>query len=353
MINFGAGPAAIPSVVKAAFKDAIDNVEGSGYSIFELPHRSEAFAAILEELNMLAKKLLHLPDNFDIVWMQGGGRHQFAMIPMNFLPTNGVAGYLDSGYWSHDAMQHAQIYGKTMCVGSSKADNYQYIPQINWTALSDLNYVHLTTNNTIYGTQINELPITPVPLIADMSSDIFSRKIDAQRCSMLYAVAQKNIGISGVTMVAIDRNFAQQGNADLPEILKYQSFIQHNSLINTAPVAVIYSCLLMLRHYDAIGIENIHAQNIAKAQLLYDFIGQNPHMHLLPISDLSNMNICFRLTNAQHDAQLIAFAREHNILGIEGHRRIGGLRVSMYNNTTFQDVEELMTILSKYNQIHY
>lgn len=348
MINFNAGPAAMPQIVKEAYAQAVMNVPGTPWSLLELPHRSATFIAVIEESKAILKRLLAIPDQYDIIWMQGGGRHQFGLIPMNFLGADEQAAYVNSGHWAKEALQYATYYGSVDMIASSESEDYRYYPTIP-SIQNTYSYLHLTTNNTIYGTQLNDLPSNNVPIIADMSSDILSRHIDVSQYAMIYAAAQKNIGPAGATLVIIDKAFAKNIKRPLPSIYTYESFIQSNSVFNTAPVSAIYASLLNLRYWDEIGMASIEATNDAKAAKLYDYLQASPHFELIPTADFSKMNVCFRLHQDQLTDQLIEFAVEHGIIGIDGHRSIGGFRVSLYNTITVADVSALIDVLNLFS----
>lgn len=348
MINFNAGPAAMPQIVKEAYAQAVINVPGTPWSLLELPHRSATFIDVIEESKAILRRMLAIPDEYDIVWMQGGGRHQFGLIPMNFLGTNEQAAYVNSGHWAKEALQYATYYGKVDMIASSEEDKYRYYPTIP-TIHDAYSYLHLTTNNTIYGTQINQLPSTSVPIIADMSSDILSRSIDVSQYAMIYAAAQKNIGPAGATLVIINKAFAQNIKRQLPSIYTYQSFIKSNSVFNTAPVSAIYASLLNLRYWDEIGMASIEATNDAKAAQLYTYLQASPHFELIPTADFSKMNVCFRLQQEQLEYQLIDFAAANGIIGIDGHRSMGGFRVSLYNTISVADVATLIDVFNQFS----
>lgn len=348
MINFNAGPAAMPQIVKEAYAQAVMNVPGTPWSLLELPHRSATFMAVIEESKAILKRMLAIPDQYDIVWMQGGGRHQFGLIPMNFLGTDERAAYVNSGHWAKEALKYATYYGSVDTIASSEKDEYRYYPTIPNTE-DTYSYLHLTTNNTIYGTQINQLPSTRLPIIADMSSDILSRHIDVSQYAMIYAAAQKNIGPAGATLVIIDKDFARNIKRPLPSIYTYESFVKSNSVFNTAPVSAIYASLLNLRYWDEKGMAEIEATNEAKAAKLYTYLQASPHFELIPTADFSKMNVCFRLLQDQFTDKLIDFATENEIIGIDGHRSIGGFRVSLYNTITIADVAVLIEVLNLFS----
>jgi phosphoserine aminotransferase len=348
MVNFGAGPARLPQEVTNALHSAFINAEDSGLSILELPHRSVTFKNIIDEANFLTRTLLNIPNNFEIVWMQGGGRLQFATIPMNFLKPNGKAGYLDSGHWAYDALQHAKYYGTAINIGSSRAHNYTFVPEISNVDLARLDYIHLTSNNTIYGTQMHCIPKLPAPVIVDMSSDIFSKPITWENISMAYAVAQKNLGIAGITMIVIDKTFAQHANKNIPPILRYEDYILSNSIINTAPVVAIYTSLCYLRYMNHIGINTVFEQSKIKAHMLYEYISQEPTLTLIPEKDFSNTNICCSFINPKNNEDFITYAQQNKITGIKGHSRLGGLRISLYNGISIDDVQLLISTFRKF-----
>lgn len=352
LLNFDAGPAALPREVLQEAAAALLDYKGSGLSILEIPHRGKLFEDILNEANTLAKSLMSLGDDFEILWLQGGGRLQFSMIPMNFLGSDAVAGYIESGHWASEALRNAHLYGKTKVLGSSKADQYTYIP--DWgTVPQDLSYVHLTTNNTIYGTQFHQFPQTEVPLIADMSSELFSRRIDYSSFSLIYAVAQKNIGPAGVTLVALRKSMLEQQQRELPEILSYREMAKNNSLLNTPPVFAIYCSMLTLRWISNIGMEEMERRNQEKAALLYNTIDNSKLFYgVAQKESRSMMNACFRAHNEAHTQQLLDFAKAKGIVGIKGHRSVGGFRASLYNAISVADVQRLTDVLTEFEQQH-
>lgn len=341
LINFDAGPAALPKEVLTQASAAILDYNRSGLSILEIPHRGKLFEAILTEANALVKELLELGDDYDVLWLQGGGRLQFSMIPMNFLADGGKAGYIESGHWAAEALKGAQLYGRTEILGSSKADQYTYIP--GWETIpEDLDYLHITSNNTIYGTQFFHFPETKVPLVADMSSELFSRKLDYKQFSLIYAVAQKNIGPAGVTLVIVRKSLLEQQQRQLPEILSYRDVAAQNSVLNTPPVFAIYCSLLTLRWIKNIGMAAMERRNNEKARLLYEAIDSSKLFYGVAQKEhRSKMNACFRAHNDKHTQAFLDFAATRNITGIKGHRSVGGFRVSLYNAISIEDVQQL------------
>jgi phosphoserine aminotransferase len=348
LINFDAGPAALPKEVLQQASEAILNYNNSGLSILEIPHRGKLFEEILQEANALVKELLGLDDDYDVLWLQGGGRLQFSMVPMNFLGANEKAGYIESGHWASEALRNAKLYGQTEILGSSKADSFTYIP--DWgTIPKDLNYLHFTSNNTIYGTQFFSFPETEVPLVVDMSSELFSRKLDYNKFSLIYAVAQKNIGPAGVTLVVIRKSLLQQQKRELPEILSYREMAKHNSVLNTPPVFPIYCSLLTLRWVKALGMDAMDKRNKEKARILYDAIDNSAVFYgVAKKEDRSHMNACFRAHNDLHTQAFLDFAKEKNIVGIKGHRSVGGFRASMYNAISVEDVQQLVATMKAF-----
>ncbi len=350
LINFDAGPAALPKEVLQQASEAILNYDNSGLSILEIAHRGKQFEAILTEANTLVKELLELGDDYDVLWLQGGGRLQFCMLPMNFLSDNGTAGYIESGHWAEEALKNAHLYGHTHILGSSKADQYTYIP--DWgTVPEDLAYLHLTSNNTIYGTQFFSFPETKAPLVADMSSELFSRKLDYTKFDLIYAVAQKNIGPAGVTLVVIRKSLLAQQKRELPEILSYRDVAAQNSVLNTPPVFAIYCSLLTLRWIKNMGMAEMEQRNQEKARLLYEAIdNSNLFYGVARKEHRSLMNVCFRARDEKHTQAFLDFARERNITGIKGHRSVGGFRASLYNAISIADVQQLVAALQAYEQ---
>ena len=348
-IYFGAGPSRLPQEVLQQASEAVIDYDQSGLSILEIPHRGKAFQQILEESKALVSELCGLSDDYEVLWLQGGGRHQFAMVPMNFLSDSGTAGYIDSGHWSADAIESAKFYGKVDVLASSRADNYMHLPE--WPAVipADLAYVHFTTNNTIYGTQWPAIPPCPVPLIADMSSDIFSVRRDYSNCSLFYAVAQKNIGPAGATLVVVRKDMFPRIQRTLPDALNYAAQAKAGSLLNTAPVFAIYTSLLELRWIKEKGIDAIDAENRRKAAALYNALEKNDFFYCpVAAGSRSLMNVVFRGKDERTEQQLIAKCREHNIEGIEGHRSVGGFRASIYNAVSMEDVQQLVNLLGEF-----
>ena len=346
-IYFGAGPAALPQSVLAEAAAAVLDYNNSGLSILEIPHRGKAFGEILEESKALVKELCGLDDDYEILWMQGGGRHQFAMIPMNFLGENDSAGYIDSGHWSAEAIEAAKYYGNVEILSSSRDDNYMHLPEWPKEKSDELSYLHFTTNNTIYGTQWPEVPASKVPLIADMSSDIFSVQRNYVNCSLFYAVVQKNVGPAGVTLVVVKKDMLLRIQRTLPDVFSYAGQAKANSLLNTPPVFAIYVSMLMLRWIKAKGMATIEAENLQKAERLYAAVDASSYFNA-PVAKESRslMNVVFTGKDKRIEQAFSAACKAANIEGIEGHRSVGGFRASLYNAVSLEDVDALVAVIN-------
>lgn len=350
LINLNAGPAALPDEVLKEASEAVLNYNDTGISILSIPHRGSHFNEILEESKQLVRELCGLGNDYEVLWMHGGGRMQFAMIPMNFLGEQDVAGYVDSGKWSVDAIKHALHYGKVNILSSSKHDKYNHLPEWPADIPRDLAYLHMTTNNTIYGTQWKDVPETKVPLIADMSSDIFSKPTSYTNCAAFYAVAQKNLGPAGATLVCIRKDMLKGIKRSLPPMMSYAEHADKKSVLNTPPVYPIYVSLLMLRWIKSGGIEKITADNQIKAQLLYDEVERNSLFSgtVANKDDRSLMNVCFRGVDDVVEEQFAQYCEQNGIVNITGHRTVGGFRASLYNATTVEDVKYLVTVMQEF-----
>ncbi len=349
-INFNAGPAALPAAVLQQASEAILNYNGTGLSILEITHRGKLFDAILEESKELVKEIARIDDDYEVLWLHGGGRLQFCMVPMNFLGENETAGFIDSGYWATQAIEYASYYGKIKVLASGKGTGYQSLPE--WPVVPpELTYVHITTNNTIFGTQIKDIPYTNVPLIADMSSDIFSRDIDYSRFDMFYACAQKNIGPAGVTLAVVNKQLLKFKKRAIPPMLDYGEHVKKGSVLNTPPVFAIYTSLLTLRWIKEKGIEQIDKENKIKAALLYDEIERNTLFHFtVNRMDRSKMNVCFHAKDKETENAFKQYCEENGITGIEGHWSAGAFRVSLYNAISIADVEQLVATMKEFEK---
>jgi len=348
-INFNAGPAELPGEVLHELSKATMSYRKTGLSILELPHRSTEFLAIVEESKQLVRELCHLDDNFEIVWLHGGGRMQFCMVPMNFLAAGSTAGYIESGLWAHEAAEYAGYYGNTSILASSEKDGYRSLPTFPSKVPADLSYLHFTTNNTIHGTQWHDIPSVIVPLVADMSSDILSMERDYSRYSMFYATAQKNLGVSGVALAVIRKDFLKKASRSVPPMLSYVDQVKQNSIVNTANVFGVYASLLMLRWTKQKGIANIERDNRAKAAMLYAAIDASSVFspRVTEPQHRSLMNVCFTAAK-EHESKFLELCEKNNITGIAGHRHTGGFRVSLYNAITIDSVATLVGLMKDF-----
>ena len=348
--NFNAGPSALPNDVFKYSSQAIKELDNTGLSILEISHRSEKFSEIITKAKHLALEISGLDNNkYEVLFLQGGASHQYLMVASNFL--NNLAGYVNTGTWSEKAMAEAKYYGNVIEVASSKDKNHTYIPN-DIQILEDLDYLHITSNNTIFGTQFHKFPDTNFPLIADMSSDIFSRKINFSSFDLIYAGAQKNIGAAGVTMVILKRELLKKNIRKNPSILNYQNHVDKQSLYNTPPVFSIYTCMLNMEWIlKSGGIEEIEKKNINKSKLLYNEIDKNDAFYgFVEKSDRSVMNVTFGINNNYNSEKFDKMCLNNNIHGIKGHRSVGGYRVSLYNAITIDSVKILVEIMQKFNK---
>lgn len=350
---FGAGPAALPQAVLEEASEAVKDYNGSGISILEIPHRGKEFLDILEESKALVKELCRLDGDHEVIWLQGGGRLQFAMVPMNFLGNDRPAAYIDSGHWSAEAISHARMFGNVNVIASSKEQHYSELPTLPEHIAENLAYLHYTTNNTIFGTQWKQAPQADAPLIADMSSDILSRSFDFKAHALIYAVAQKNLGAAGATLAIVRRDMLEHTKRQLPGMLDYAAYVKENSVLNTPPVFAIYTAMLMLRWTKAQGLLNLEATNRQKADLLYGEIDRNALFYgtVTNPAHRSLMNATFRCHQLEHEKTFAALAGEHGIEGIVGHRSVGGFRASIYNAVTVEDVEKLVGVMKEFESL--
>ncbi len=351
-LNFNAGPGALPDEVLQQAANAVIDYNNSGLSILEISHRGNAFAAIIEESKQLVRELCELGDDYEVLWLHGGGRLQFCMVPMNFLGDDDIAGYIDTDHWSHAAIEYAQYYGNVQVLASSKENNYNRLPLWPEKIAVDLSYVHFTSNNTIYGTQWHSVPECNVPLVADMSSDIFCSRRDYKHCDMFYAAAQKNAGAAGVTLVVIRKDMLERGRRKLPSMLDYKAQAKENSVLNTSPVFAIYTSLLMLRWTKNRGIDAIEKENKLKADLLYKEVERNSlfNLYVEKKEDRSLMNVCFTAIDPGTEKSFLKFCDDRNITGVKGHRSIGGFRVSLYNAVTVRATKALAEAMKEFEQ---
>jgi len=352
--NFNAGPAALPQSVLEEIQENFLDFNGSGMSITEVSHRSKWFDDVINDAITRVKRLLKLDDRYHVLFMQGGASLQFCMLPMNFLHGGRTADYVNTGTWSTKAIKEAQIQGKTIQVVASSEDrNFAYIPKdIQFTAGAA--YAHITSNNTIKGTQWADFPETGgIPLIADMSSDIFSRPFDINPFGLLYAGAQKNMGPAGVCLVVVRDDMLALVPDDLPTMLKYTTYSNKNSMFNTPPCFAIYTVQLVLKWLEETigGLDKMAALNRQKADMLYGLIDRSEFYNGTADPDSrSLMNVTFRLPNESLEQQFVAQAIEHDMGGLKGHRSVGGCRASIYNPTPLSGVEALVDFMRTFEQ---
>lgn len=351
--NFNAGPSILPKVVFEEASRSILDFNGTGLSILEIGHRTPLFEAVLQEATELVKELMSLDGDKEILFLHGGASTQFFQVPMNFLSKEKKAAYLDGGVWGSKAIKEALQFGTVEVVGSSKEQQYRCLPQ-DYTIPDDAAYFHCTTNNTIEGTQMFSFPETRVPVVADMSSDVLSRKLDFNRFAFIYAGAQKNIGAAGVNLVVIDKNFLKEANTGLPSMLDYRQHVANGSMYNTPPVFAIYVCMLTLRWLKQLGgVEAIEAINNQKAALLYDTIEKLPLFDLpVAVADRSKMNAVFTMKDPDLEKAFLEECKSHGMIGIKGHRSVGGFRVSMYNALPLSSVADLCSFMQSFSERH-
>jgi phosphoserine aminotransferase len=350
--NFNAGPAALPLEVLEEIQESFLNFNSSGMSITEVSHRSPWFDDVINDAVERTKRLLNLGDQFHVLFIQGGASMQFCMIPMNFLAGDKSADFVDTGTWSTKAIKEAQIQGKSVKVVASSADkNYSYIPK-DIAYSSDATFVHITSNNTIKGTQWAAFPDTNgVPLIADMSSDIMSRPFDAGKFGFIYAGAQKNIGPAGTCMAIIRDDFLDMVPDTLPSMLKYSTYATKNSMYNTPPCFTIYTIQLVLKWLEEKigGLEKMEVLNREKGQLIYGFLDSSNFYNATAQADSrSLMNVTFRLPDEDLEQRFVKEALENDLGGLKGHRSVGGCRASIYNATSLEAVETLVDFMQNF-----
>ena len=349
---FNAGPCLLPQVVYDKAIEAIKDFKGTGVSLLSISHRTKEWEATMDETRALWKELLHIPDDYEVVFLGGGASLQFLYVAMNFLENK--AAYLDTGVWAHKALKEAQGLGNAYAIACSADKNYTYIPK-GYDIPKDLDYLHITTNNTIYGTEIKYDMDCPVPLIADMSSDILSRPVDVSKYTMIYGGAQKNAGPAGVIFAIIKKDALGKVSRYLPTMLDYRTHIDKGSMFNTPPVFSIYVMNETLKWVKSIGgVEAMYKINKRKADTLYAEIDRNSLFRgTAAKEDRSIMNICFIMAEGKEDLadEFFAFAKERRIIGIKGHRSVGGFRASTYNACTQEDVEALVKAMQDFENL--
>lgn len=352
--NFYAGPSILSPYTIQNTADAVINFADMGLSILEISHRSKQFQAVVDEAVALTKELLNVPEGYSVLFLGGGASLQFAMSAMNFL--NKKAAYLDTGVWASKAIKEAKLFGEVEVVASSKDKNYNYIPK-DYVVPADVDYFHYTSNNTIYGTEIHKDPEVPVRMICDMSSDIFSRPVDVSKYDLIYAGAQKNLAPSGVTICIVKDSALGHVDRVIPTMLKYQTHVDKGSMFNTPPVLPIYAALQTLKYYKQIGgIEAIQKVNIAKAEKLYDAI-DNSKMFVACVPDkedrsLMNVTFVMKPEYKEFEKEFVDFATSQGMMGIKGHRDVGGFRASLYNALPMESVDALIECMHEFEAKH-
>ena len=357
VINFNAGPAALPLPALERARDEFLDFKGSGMSIMEHSHRGKEFEAVQNEAVTLLKELLSLPDSHRVLFLQGGASLQFAMVPMNFLPQGGSADYVITGTWSEKAFVEAQLVGTPRVAATSVGPDKRYtrIPKPAELKLDPkAAYVHITSNNTIFGTQWQDFPSTgSVPLIVDMSSDFLWRRFDASRFGLIYAGAQKNVGPSGVVLVIANQDLMARGRKDVPKILRYSTYAENDSLYNTPPTFAIYMVRNVLSWVKSVGgLAQIETWNREKAKILYAALDKMSGFYKAPVEkdSRSTMNIVFRLPNEALEERFVAEAKKNGMVGLKGHRSAGGIRISAYNAVTVDNIKTLVSFMERFAQ---
>jgi phosphoserine aminotransferase len=347
--NFNAGPSILPSEVFQQASESLLNFNNSGLSILEIGHRTEMFEGVMNEARSLIKELMQLDADHEVLFLHGGASTQFMQVPMNLLEDNKTAAYIDNGIWGAKAIKEAKLFGNVEVVASSKDKNHTYLPK-DFTVPAEAMYLHYTTNNTVEGTQWHTIPETNVPLVADMSSDILSRQIDFNRFSLIYAGAQKNIGIAGVNVLVIKKDILGKVSRKIPTMLDYKNHIENGSMLNTPPVFAIYVSMLTLRWLKKMGgVEGIEHLNNEKADLFYSTLDSLP-VFKGPVAkeDRSKMNAVFILEDKALEKEFLEVTKSENLYGVKGHRTVGGFRASFYNALPISSVEVLVEVMTDF-----
>ncbi len=349
--NFNAGPSILPRVAIENTAQAILDLNGSGLSVLEISHRSKDFQAIIDEAVALFKELLHIPEGYHVLFLGGGASLQFCMVPFNLF--NKKAAYLETGVWAKKAIKEAKLFGEVVIPASSSDKNFNYVPK-GFTIPTDVDYFHITTNNTIYGTELREDLDSPVPLVADMSSNIMSRPLDVSKYAIIYGGAQKNVGPAGVAFVIIREDVLGKVERNIPTMLDYRTHIKEGSLFNTPPVLPIYTLMQTLRWLKGLGgVSEMEKINKQKANLLYDYIDQSKMFVGTAEKDSrSLMNVCFVMKPQYTDKEeaFMDFAKNKGMVGIKGHRSVGGFRASLYNALPIESVKALIACMEEFEK---
>lgn len=351
--NFNPGPSVLPKETVDNTAKAIINFSNTGLSLMEISHRSKDFQSVINETVTLFKELLNIPEGYSVLFLGGGASLQFCMVPYNLLENK--AAYLNSGAWASKALKEARLFGEVIEVASSKEANFSYIPK-NYVIPADADYFHITTNNTIFGTEIHYDIKSPVPLVADMSSDIFSRPINVSQYSIIYGGAQKNLAPAGVTFVIVKDSLLGKVSRPIPSMLDYRIHIKNESMFNTPPVVPIYALLQTLKWIKSLGgVEEIYKKNKEKATLLYMEVDRNRLFKgTAAIEDRSLMNVCFVMNDEYKDLENVfqEFATSKGMVGIKGHRSVGGFRASIYNALSKEAIKALVAVMQEFEKTH-
>jgi phosphoserine aminotransferase len=349
--NFSAGPGILPAEVLKQASEACINFDNLNLSLLEISHRSENFEAVMDQSRALVKELFEVGEEYEVLYLGGGASMQFAMVPYNLLTENGYAAYVNTGVWATKAIKEAKLIGNTKVIATSEDKNFNYIPK-GYEIPGDADYLHITSNNTIFGTQMKEFPKTKIPLVCDMSSDIFSRKVNAKDFDLIYAGAQKNMGPAGSTMVMVKKSALGKTGRKLLSMLDYNVHIKGGSMYNTPPVFPIYVTLLTLKWLKQNGgIAWIEQLNQKKSDLLYNEIDRNPFfVGTTEKADRSQMNVCFLLNKPELEPEFDKLWKDANISGIRGHRDVGGYRASLYNALPLESVQVLVDVMKDFEK---
>jgi phosphoserine aminotransferase len=350
--NYSAGPCILPQEVIKGASDAILNFNNLNLSLIEVSHRGKDFVDVMDRAINLVKEVLNVPKGYKVLFLQGGASLGFLTIAFNMMRENKKGGYIVTGAWAKKAAKEADFMGEKVVLASSEDKNFSYVPK-NYDIPSDIDYLHITSNNTIFGTQIKDYPNTNIPLVCDMSSDIFSKKIDVSKFDIIYAGAQKNMGPAGTTLFIIKDEVLGNSSVSIPTMLDLKTHVDKDSMFNTPPVFAVYTSMLTLQWLkDNGGLEWIEAVNNKKAELLYSEIDRNPLFEgTANVDDRSNMNVTFTLTNEDKQSSFNDLLENANISGLKGHRSVGGYRASMYNALPIESVEVLVTVMKKLENI--
>lgn len=348
--NFSAGPSILPKEVIEQAASAVLEFDNMGLSLIEISHRSKNFEAVMDEARNLVKEILGLPDRYEVLFLQGGATLGFYTMAANLLREGGKAAYVNTGVWASGAIKEAKLLGNVEVVGDSSDKNHSYIPEFNVPA--DADYLHITSNNTIFGTQYQKFPEAQIPLVCDMSSDIFSKKMDATKFSLIYAGAQKNMGPAGAVLYIVDKNILGHTGRKLPVYLDLKAHIDKDSMYNTPPVFAVYTSMLTLRWIkNNGGLEGMEKRNFAKQELFYNELDRNALFKGHAVKEARSwMNATFTLTNEENAAEFDKMWKAAGISGIAGHRSVGGYRASMYNALPIESVQVLVDVMKEFER---